>query len=510
MYHGSLVALEYLYKMNDKLPFLLSFLMYGLMIAVIAAIATKYTKNLSDYLLGGRKLSGPVTALAAGASDMSGWLLMALPGLIYVKGLEASWIIVALVLGAYFNWKFVAPRLRIYTEVANDSLTLPEFFVNRFEDTRYLRSVTSAAILIFFTFYSVASFNSGAILLQSIFAIDYFTSLLIVALSIVLYTAIGGFLAVSWVDCFQGILIFVSLITVPVIAIVFLGGYQNTIYEINNFNADFLSPLANVKPLTLLSLAAWGLGYFGQPHILARFMAIRNHKELGIASRICISWMSLSLGGAVLTGLVGVVFFLSQPLEKPATVFIMLAQNLFKPWLAGIFISAVLSAIMSAVSSQILMSASILVEDFYRGYFRKNASNTEYVWAGRVLLVVVASIAIILASNQHATIFQAVGFAWSGLGASFGPVTLFSLYWSRTNKYGAIAGVLTGAIMVLLWGMLSKYCSLLSHPDLFAGIEILPAFVVSSLSIIIVSLMTSKPSNKVIDSFNKMKKILAE
>jgi sodium/proline symporter len=345
-------------------------------------------------------------------------------------------------------------------------------------------------------------------LLQSIFAIDYLSALIIVASSIVLYTAIGGFVAVSWVDCFQGLLIFVSLITVPIVAIVFLGGYANTVYEINNFNPEFLSPFANLKPLTLLSLAAWGLGYFGQPHILARFMAIRHHKELGVATKICMIWMGLSLVGAVVTGLVGVVFFLSQPLEKPATVFIILAQSLFKPWLAGIFISAVLSAIMSAVSSQILMSASILVEDFYRGYFRKKASNREYVWAGRVLLVIVSSIAIVLASNQHASIFQSVGFAWSGLGASFGPVTLFSLYWPRTNKYGAIAGVVSGALMVLAWGMISKHISFLSHPDLFSGIEILPAFIVSSLAIVITSLLTTPPSSQIVHKFNKMKELL--
>ena len=492
--------------MGNKLPFILSFGLYGCMIAVIAAVATRYTKNLSDYLLGGRRLSGPVTALAAGASDMSGWLLMALPGLIYVKGLEASWITLALVLGAFLNWKFVATRLRIYTEIAKDSLTLPAFFVNRFEDNQqYLRSVTSATILIFFTFYSVASFNSGALLLQSIFSIDYFVALLIIASSIVLYTAIGGFIAVSWVDCFQGLLIFVSLITVPVVTIVFLGGYYNTVYEINKFNIDFLALFANLKPLTLLSLAAWGLGYFGQPHILARFMAIRNHKELGVATKICITWMSLSLGGAVVTGLVGVVFFLSQPLEKPDTVFIVLAQTLFRPWIAGILISAVLSAIMSAVSSQILMSASILVEDFYKGYFRKKASNREYMWAGRVLLVVIAAITIILASNQHASIFQSVGFAWSGLGASFGPITLFSLYWPRTNKYGAIAGIVSGALMVLAWGLLSKYFSFLAHPDLFSGIEILPAFIVSSLAIVITSLLTSVPSSSMLKGFQAMK-----
>jgi sodium/proline symporter len=496
--------------MNDKLPFIFSFIIYACAVAAIAVVATRYTKNLADYVLGGRKLSGPVTALAAGASDMSGWLLMALPGLIYVRGLEASWITIALVVGAWLNWKFVAPRLRVYTEVANNSLTLPAFFMNRFEETKYLRVVTSIAILIFFTFYSVASFNSGALLLQSIFSLDYLSSLLIIASAIVLYTAIGGFLAVSWIDCFQGLLMFVSLITVPVVTIVFLGGYQNTIYEINKFNVDHLSLFANLKPLTLLSLAAWGLGYFGQPHILTRFMAIKHHRELPVATNICMSWMILSLAGAVVTGLVGVVFFLSQPLEKPDTVFIILAQSLFKPWVAGILISAVLSAIMSAVSSQILMSASILVEDFYRGYFRKKASNTEYVWAGRALLVLVASVAIVLASNQHTSIFQAVGFAWSGLGASFGPVTLFSLFWPRMNKYGAIVGIISGALMVLFWGLCSKYTNLVSHPDLFSGIEILPAFMVSSALIIITSLLTPAPSSSIKDGFDAMKKKLLE
>ncbi len=494
--------------MSAHLPFIIVFAVYGLILIAIASFASKFTKNLSDYLLGNRSLSGPIVALSAGASDMSGWLLMALPGLIYVKGLSGAWLTLSLLLGAYCNWKLVAKRLRIFTEVANNSLTLPAFFANRFANSQMIRLVTSIAMLIFFTCYSIAGFNSAALLLQAIFGLNYVSALAISSFAIISYTAIGGFLAVSWIDFFQGMLMLFSLITVPVVTIVFLGGIDITYTELYTNHLDHLSLFANVKPLAILSLASWGLGYFGQPHIVSRFMAIRAVKELGIAKNISLTWMGLSLLGAVTTGLIGVVFFVKQPLINPDTVFIVLSKKLFPPIIAGILLSAVLSAIMSTVSAQIHMSSGIVLEDFYRKYIRPIATDVEYVWVGRLLLIVVSIIPAIVAASPNVTILQAVGFAWSGLGAAFGPVTLFSLYWSRMNKYGAIAGISVGTIVVLVIGLLSQNLVVFIHPDLLPGYEILPAFILSGIAIVVVSLCTAEPDPVTSNLFIKYKKVL--
>lgn len=487
-------------------PLLVTFAGYSMIILVIAYLSTKLTSNLSDYVLAGRRLSGPVTALGAGASDMGSWLLMALPGLVYFTGLSAIWMPVALIVGAYCNWRFVAKRIRVYTEVASDSLTIPEFLCNRFKDRGLgLRVVTSLAIIIFFTYYSAAGFASGAILIQHVFVgIDYIPALLICAAVIVTYTAIGGFLAVSWVDFFQGSLMFVALLVVPIVTVINMGGINLTWHELADANAAHLNALQNVKFLGLLSLFAWGFGYFGQLHINMRFMAIRSIKELPLARRICMSWMTLSLLGAMATGLFGYIFYYDAPLANPNTVFIVLAQQLFNPWVAGILLSAVSSAIMSNVSSQILMSSSILVEDFYHDFFRKNATDKENLMVSRIMLVIVASISVAIASSPNQTILQAVGFAWSGLGSAFGPVLLFSLFWRRMTRQAAIFGIISGASTVLLWGVLSHpTVNMINHPDILPGFEMLPGFMVSALVIVLVALKTPPPSAAVLAEFDK-------
>jgi len=478
------------------------FIIYALIIFIISYFANKSTHNLSDYVLGSRSLSGKITAIGAGASDMSSWLLMALPGVIYLRGLKSSLIAIAISLGAYFNWLLVSKRLRVFTEVANNSLTIPTFFCNRFQEFKYLRIVTGLSILVFFTFYLVAGFTSGALLLVSVFKISYPIALFISAIVIVGYTAIGGFLAVSWVDFFQGGLILVSLAVLPIITINFLGGYANTYDELVLNVPGHLKVFADLRFLSVVSLLSWGLGYFGQPHIITRFMAVKTVSQLVVARRICMLWMVMVLIGAVVTGLVGAVFFAKHPLTHPDTVFIELSKNLFNPWLAGIMLSAILSAIMSTVSAQILISASIVVEDFYHGIFRKNASDQEYLWAGRIFLIIMSAAAIALALNPSRTILQSVGFAWSGLGASFGPTVLFALYWRKMTKYAAIVGIIVGTLVVIFWGVLANIfvSTFFNNPNILPGFEMLPGFFLSSASIIIVSLLWPE-QNLIVDEY---------
>lgn len=498
--------------MGAELPLLVTFVGYCLILMVVAYLSTKLTYNLSDYVLAGRRLSGPIVALGAGASDMSSWLLMALPGAVYQFGLSMIWLPVALLVGAYCNWRFIAKRLRVYTEVAGDALTIPEFLTNRFKaNNSVMRIVTSLVILIFFTYYSAAGFVSGAILIEYAFTgVDYHTALYVSGAVIVLYTAVGGFLAVNWIDFFQGALMLFALIVVPIVALTSLGGLNITIESIAQQSAEHLNIWQNIKVLGLLSMFAWGLGYFGQLHISARFMAVRSIKELPIARIICMNWMALALIGAIATGLFGFLFYFKNPLAEPDTVFILLSQKLFNPWLSGILLSAVASAIMSTVSAQILMSASILAEDFYHDMLRKDASDSENIWAGRISLLLASLAAIAIAARNDQSILKAVGFAWSGLGCAFGPVLLFSLFWRRTTYAGALWGIISGAGTVLLWGYLSEPGQLLYHADTLPGFEMLPGFITSSLVIIVVSLRGPKPQADIVAEFDQTQQIIVQ
>lgn len=496
---------------NIEFPLLATFAGYIVIIIAIAYLSTKLTSNLSDYVLAGRRLSGPITALAAGASDMSSWLLLALPGLVYVFGLNQIWLPISLIIGAYLNWRITARRLRVYTEVANDSLTIPEFFANRFKEKGIaLRGVISLSIIIFFSFYAAANLRSGALLLQTLFIdLNFVMALLIVTGVIVTYTILGGFLAVSWVDFFQGTLMFIALLLVPIVTLNALGGIGPTWEQIAQNSATHLHVFKNINILGVLSLAAWGLGYFGQLHINTRFMAIRSTKELPIAWRICITWMAFALFGAVATGLLGYAYYMDAPLADPNTTFIVLARRLFNPWVAGILLSAVSAAIMNAVSAQILMSASILVEDFYHGMFRKNASDKENLLASRLILVIVAAVAVVIASSPNQSIYKAVSFAWAGLGCAFGPVLLFSLYWRRMTRQAAIWGIIAGAGTVIIWEILTHpTIALIGHPDIKPGFEMIPGFIASSLVIILVGRISKPPSAAVLAEFDKTMQII--
>lgn len=489
-------------------PLLITFFGYVVVVFIISFVATRLTANVSDYVLAGRRLSGPVTALGAGASDMSSWLLMALPGSVYVFGLSMIWLPVSLIIGAYLNWSFVAKRIRIYTEIAGDALTIPEFLVNRFRDKGMaLKLVTAWAIIIFFTYYSAAGFQSAAVLLQNMFeGINYHVALLIGAGVIITYTAIGGFLAVSWVDFFQGSLMFIALLMVPWMACKYVGGFDVALSAVGQHSQQHLDIWRNVKPLGLLSLLAWGFGYFGQLHINMRFMAIRSVRELPVARRICMLWMSLALFGAVLTGLFGYILYIDMPLAQPDTVFIELAQRLFNPWLAGILLSAVTSAIMSTVSAQILMSASIIVEDFLHARNRRKILGLPSLLISRIVLLLMSLIAVGIAAVPNQSIFKAVGFAWSGLGASFGPVLLFSLFWRQMTKSGAVWGIIAGGATVLTWGLVTHpIFGVWQHPDILAGFEMLPGIFVSAVVVVTVSLASRvKPSVEVAAEFDRV------
>ncbi|WP_282034467.1 sodium/proline symporter PutP [Metabacillus indicus] len=465
----------------------------------------KSTDDVSGYMLGGRGLGPAVTALSAGASDMSGWMLMGLPGAMYTTGLSSMWIAVGLTVGAYANYLLVAPRLRTYTEVADDSITIPDYFENRFKDkTRILRFVSAIVILIFFTLYTSAGLVSGGLLFESSFGLDYTTGMLITAGVVVAYTLFGGFLAVSLTDFVQGVIMFLALILVPIVAFTNLGGVGPTFDVIRDIDPKYLDVFRGTTVLGLLGFLAWGLGYFGQPHIIVRFMAISSIKELKPARRIGMGWMIISVFGAMLTGLVGIAYVnqTATTLADPETIFIKFAQVLFHPLITGFLLAAILAAIMSTISSQLLVTSSALTEDFYRTFFRRSAGDKELVLIGRLSVLLVAIIGVLLSLTPSDTILSLVGYAWAGFGSAFGPAVLLSLYWKRMTKWGALAGMIVGAVTVLIW---------VNVPVLKETVyEMIPGFFLSLIAVYVVSLITSRPSKRVQNVFTEMEETLEE
>jgi len=482
--------------MTIELPILVTFIGYLCCMLMLGLYAYKKTNNHSDYILGGRSLSPSVAALSVGASDMSGWLLLGLPGAIYASGVSEVWIGVGLVVGAALNWILVAKRLRVYTELANDSQTLPDFLSHRFADTGLLKTVAAIAILVFFTFYTASGLVGGAILFEKVFGLDYFWALLIGTFIIVSYTFVGGFFAVSWTDFFQGILMLLALIIVPTAMYFEVGGSEVMVNTLDPSMFDF-APSAGI--IGLISLLAWGLGYFGQPHILVRFMAIAKPSDVRISRNIAMSWMVLALFGALATGLVGAVYFANQPLDNPETVFIFLSKVAFNPWVSGILIAAILSAIMSTVDSQLLVSSSVISEDIYRPFINPNASDKELMLVGRIAVVSIAVIALLISLNPESSVLGLVGYAWAGFGAAFGPLILLSLYWNNYNKYGAIASIIFGALTVIIWKNLTG--------GLFDLYEIIPGFILAAISGIVVSNLTGGASAALKQQFKEFKEI---
>ncbi|WP_085524206.1 sodium/proline symporter PutP [Tuberibacillus sp. Marseille-P3662] len=474
---------------------LTTFIIYLIGMLAIGVMAYRLTNNLSDYVLGGRKLNPAVAALSAGASDMSSWLLLALPGAIYSNGMGGMWIAVGLCVGAYLNWQFVAKRLRTYTKTANDSITVPDYFENRFRDaSKSLRVISAIVILFFFTIYGASGLVGGAKLFSSSFGLGYHQALWIGAIVIISYTFLGGFLAVSWTDFIQGILMLLTLIIVPIVVISNIGGWDNAVREINTINPELLNAFTGTAVIAIISNLAWGLGYFGQPHIIVRFMALRSPKDVPKARLIGMTWMVLGLIGAVFTGLIGLAKFAGSPLDAPETVFIVLIQTLFNPWVAGILLAAILAAIMSTIDSQLLVSSSALAEDFYKAIFRRQASDKELVWIGRFGVLIIAVIAVIIAWDKNSKVIDLVSYAWGGFGSAFGPVVLLSLFWKRMTRNGALAGMVVGAITAVVWKTVIP-------SDLY---ELVPGFILAVLAIWIVSLLDKEPSKEIQDEFKSI------
>lgn len=478
-----------------------SFVLYLAVMVAIGLFYWRRTTTVSQYILGNRELGRFVAALSAEASDMSGWLLIGLPGLAYVCGLQAGWVALGLALGTYLNWKYIAPRLRIYSGIAGNSLTLPEFFRNRFCDkSDLIGAVCAVYLLIFFVIYTSAQFVAGGKLFTTVFGIDYQTALLLGSLIVIAYTFTGGFLAVCMTDTIQGVLMFFAVLIVPITALLSLGGPAATAARVMISNPNLLNPFVNPdgSPLTLLailSLAAWGLGYFGQPHILVRFMAIRRPEEIRDARRIAMVWVILSLSAAVAIGIVGRVF-LAQPLDGAAaeTVFMVMTMETFTAFLAGIILCGILAAIMSTASSILLVTASALSQDVYFPFFRPGAQDLELLWVSRFSVLVIAGLALLLGLNPDSQVFSIVAYAWAGFGAAFGPALIACLFWRRTTRNGVLAGILVGGLTVLVW---KQY-------GFFGLYELVPGFILSAMVIWIVSRLTPKPDPAVLEDFDRV------
>ncbi len=463
------------------LPVIISFIIYLAAMFAIGIYAWTRTRDLEDYILGGRRLGAWVAALSAGASDMSGWLLLGLPGFAYAAGLESLWLALGLLAGTWLNWRIVAPALREAT-IENGALTLPEYLSLRFRECPGLiRLVSALFIIIFFTIYTCSGMVAGGKLFNAVFGIPYETAVLCGAAAVIIYTFSGGFLAVSWTDAVQATLMFLALVAVP--AAVFLEA--GSVTGPGTFPPEFFNPFMTtegqaVTITSAISLAAWGAGYFGQPHILARFMAIDSASHVKRAERIAVTWAAVTLAGAVAVGIAG-MHYLGPELADKEKVFIILVHRLMPPAIAGVCLSAVLAAIMSTADSQLLVSASVFTEDFYRIFLRKGAGAGELVNIGRAAVIVVAAVACLLAIDPDNMVLEIVSYAWAGFGAAFGPAIIFSLYWRRMTGYGAAAGILAGGITVLVWKNM--------HGGIFELYEIVPGIIAASCSIVAVSLI---------------------
>ncbi|HIY64674.1 MAG TPA: sodium/proline symporter PutP [Candidatus Agrococcus pullicola] len=476
--------------------------------------AYKKTSGHEGYMIAGRGLPPWIAALSAGASDMSGWLIMGLPGAIYVAGLIEGWIAVGLTLGAYLNWKLVAPRLRAYTQVSKNSITLPSYFENRLRDrSRLLRIVSSVIILVFFTLYVSSGMVAGGVFFESAFGSTYIIGMIIVTVVTLTYTLFGGFLGSSMTDVAQGLMMVIALIIVPVAAVIAVGGPAEAtalIRELEPSHFDIFggTGLTSATIIGVLSGLAWGLGYFGQPHIVVRFMAMRSPQDAKAARRIGISWQIVSLIGAVLAGLIGIAYVSKNNIDlgDPETIVLMMSQALLHPLIAGLVLAAVLAAIMSTFSSQLIVCSSALVEDVYRGLKKNPPSEKQLVLLGRLCVLGVALIAALLAISPNDTILGLVSFAWAGFGASFGPIILLSLFWRKLTNWGALAAMMVGSVTVFVWDALGK---IEDGPVIFSLYGLLPAFILAMLTAVFVSLATFKHNQEIEEEFTETGTLVA-
>lgn len=475
----------------------------GLMVYIGFKFYNK-TDSMSDYILGGRKLNSWVTAMSAQASDMSGWLLIGLPGTAYVifgGTSEAIWTAIGLMMGTYLNWLFVAKRLRKYTEVSGNALTLPDFFENRFRDKKHiLKMVSSIFIVIFFLIYSSSQFAAGGKLFHTIFGVDYVVGMIICAGIILAYTALGGFTAVCWTDTIQGSIMFFALLIVPVVAIFEIGGWGEVMIRLSALTPETLGffPEANgsINTMLLASALGWGLGYFGQPHILVRFMAIDSPDMIKKSRTIAMIWVIVTLSAAVMVGIVGKAYM--PDLMDGETIYMAMINSMFPDVVAGLLLTAILAAIMSTASSQLLVSASSVSKDLYATLFKKNQNGKDLVWISRITVAAVTVIAILIALDPASSVFGLVSCAWGGFGAAFGPLIIFSLFWRRMTLPGAIAGMVTGGVVDIFW--------FLNSGGIFDIYEIIPGFIASGIVIIGASLITSV-SSEITKEFDTVKTI---
>ncbi|ROS79208.1 sodium/proline symporter PutP [Cellulomonas sp. PhB143] len=471
--------------MSDQTWQTIAIVAYMLAMLAIGWTAYRSTSDMDDYMLGGRRLSPAQAALSAGASDMSGWLLLGLPGAVYATGLASAWLAIGLTVGAWFNWKLVAPRLRAYTEVAKNSITIPSFFENRLRDgSRALRVAAGVIVLVFFTFYVSSGMVAGGKFFESSFGSSYWVGMLLVIGVTLAYTLFGGFLGATWTDVAQGLLMLAALVAVPVIGLTKVGGFGGMVDGIHQADlangTNGLSFFAGATFAGVVSSLAWGLGYFGQPHIIVRFMAMRAPSDAKVGRRVGISWMIVTAVGAVMTGLVGIAYFqqTGTTLDDPETVFLELSQILFHPLVAGLVLAAVLAAIMSTISSQLIVSSSALVEDLYM-IVGKRATPKKGIVLGRLGVLAVTVVAGVIALDPDSSVLDLVGFAWAGFGAAFGPLILLSLYWKSLTRWGALAGMISGGVVAFVWGKVPAL-----HDALY---EIVPGFLVCLVVAVVVS-----------------------
>ncbi len=482
-----------------SIPTLITFIAYFVILLSIGFCFYRKSSNLEDYLLGGRGMGSWVTALSAQASDMSGWLLMGLPGAIYLGGMPQAWIAIGLFIGTVLNWKLVSARLRVYTQKTN-AITLPCFFEARFRDpTGLLRIISAIIILIFFAIYASSGLVATGLLFESTFSINYHIAVIIGGFVIIAYTFLGGFLAVCWTDLLQGALMVFAIVIVPALTYHTAGRIEaiEKAMASNQISASLI-PQADKLPLCIvmiISSMAWGLGYFGQPHILVRFMSIKSIEKLKKSMSIAIIWVFLSLSGAVTVGFIGIAMFNNLADGEEEKVFIYMISELFNPWFGGILLAAIFSAIMSTIDSQLLVSSSALSEDFYNKVIRKEASEKEIVWIGRACVIIISIVALIMALDQNKTILGIVSYAWGGFGAAFGPLILFALFSRKTSWQSALAGMVTGTVVLVLWKQIGLGETMY---------EIVPGFIANCLTIISINAIIGQKNETVLKEFEQV------
>lgn len=497
----------------ENIYIIIAFAVYALLILAIGIFSYKKSKSMSDYFIGGRQLGSWTTAISAQASDMSGWLLMGLPGAIFVSGLTESWIAIGLFIGTYLNWRIIAARLRKMSYAAGDAITIPEYFQKRFFTTNpVIRFACAAIIFIFFLVYTASAFSGGAKLFNYLFGTDYTLSLTIGALIIISYTFLGGFFAVCWTDLIQGLLMFAALVVVPLVCIIQtpdISAVQfvsdSTGEVIGNYLNMFQSADGSIAWTTILSGMAWGLGYFGMPHILVRFMAIKSSDLIKKSRIIATIWVFITLGAAVLVGVFGYIFLHSEgneallaeftALGDAEKIFMFLSGKLLPGLIAGIVLAAILAAIMSTADSQLLVTASSVSNDMFK-LFKKDAKEKTLMWISRGTVIAIAVIAYFIALDPTSSVMGLVSYAWAGLGAAFGPAMLLSLFWKRMTMSGAVAGIITGGVSVVLWE------TFLNGTGIYS---LLPAFFIALVAVVIVSLCTKVDKDKVDDLFARAK-----